>query len=185
MKPPESVDLSSYLVEALREDVTSLEAELEMLRASLRYRVGELVLQMAVSPMRSGVRTLRRLARLLIGARRRAVGSGGAPLARDLPDAAIKARVVVLGQSLPDSHGLGRELWMTEDVDAVCGMIDAGVVGDRLVLRQAVPALLRRLERARVTGWRVLWWPEPESDQLPALAAYARAHCDESRGNGP
>jgi len=180
-KVSEPVDLSIYLVEALREDVASLEAELDVLRGSLRYRVGDLVLQMAVSPMRSGLRPLHRLVRLLLGARRRAAGSSIVAAVRDLPDVVSSAPVIVLGRAPPEHHSLGPDLWITDDVEAVCRRIDSGVVGDRLVIRRAEPAFLRRLERARLAGWRVTWWPEPGPGDAPSLALYARAHADECR----
>jgi len=171
-------DWSSYLIEVLREDVVSCEAEIQALRSGLRFRVGGWILE-ALPPGPKTIGVFLRLLRLYLKRR------GGPPAtthedkAPGLDDAARRASVVVFGSGMPDSD---EDVWQTEDADLVARRLDLGGDGAVLVIRTPAQQVLRRLVRAQQAGWHVIWYPESESLEAdPALVAYARAHADECR----
>lgn len=177
------LDWDVYLVEVLRGEVASREAEIEALRASLRFKVGGWVLE-AFPPSRQTIALPVRLLRLFLRRRNpqllQHTASEAAPFSAEMSSAST----IVLGRNIP--HPLEQEnanIWHTQDETLVARRLDMkGSVPGLLVLRGLSEQILRRLERARQTGWRVIWHPEAEPAALdPALEAYIRAHVDEIR----
>jgi hypothetical protein len=171
---------SFYLVAALREDIAACEAELELLRGSLRYRVGGWLLE--ALPL--GRRTFVIFFRVLRFYVKRT--AGGAPQAKRLPSSLPAAfsgssDVVVFGWENPEGW-VDDEVWGTTDADGTAERLDASVSQGVLVIRQVDQRILRRVARLRRKGWRVVYEPnEKVKEANPALVAYALGHVDEYR----
>lgn len=179
-------DWGAYLVEVMRGEVASRDAEIEALRASLRYKVGGWVLE-AFPPSRQTAALPVKLLRLFLRRRYPRLPQHTAKEVAPFSAGMRSASTIVLGRNIP--HLLQQknaDLWHTQDEALVARRLDMkGSVPGLLVLRCLSEQILRRLERARQTGWRVIWQPEVESSELdPALEAYVRAHVDEIRDRG-
>lgn len=179
-------DWGAYLVEVMRGEVASREGEIEALRTSLRYKVGGWVLE-AFPPSRRTIALPVKLLRLFLRRRnprlRQHTAREAAPFSAEMRSAST----IVLGRNIP--HVIEQEnanIWHTQDEALVARRLDMkGSAPGLLVLRSLSEPILRRLERARHTGWRVIWHPELEPAALdPALEAYVRAHVDEIRDKG-
>lgn len=166
-----------YLLEVMRETLASSEAELQLLRNSLRYRLGESLLE--AFPL--GPKTILVFIRLLRFYFKRSMENRAAPsnLRSRFAESDIKSRVIVFGSTVPDGFRQ-RGIRLTNDPEFVCHKLDLGQPCGTLVIRRPVQEILRRLTRARNAGWYVVWCPEADaSEQFSAFAAYARAHVDE------
>ncbi|WP_024849591.1 MULTISPECIES: hypothetical protein [unclassified Aminobacter] len=177
--PPTSWE--TFLVEVLREEVASREAELDALRASLRYRVGSWALE-AFPPGWGTVIFFSRLLRLFL--RRRTQKPSGAISGRHRgqSEAQHHANIVVFGRNVPACYAKD-DVWQTKNADLIAHRLDMkGSVPGILVVRQVSEKILRRVERARRDHWHVIWYPEETSSTFdPALVAYILAHADEVR----
>lgn len=173
-------NLQSYLLDIAREEATSIETELHSLRNSLRYRVGGWMLE-AFPP---GGRTLVVLWRLVGLSLARLRGRGVAGNAgRDLvlPEVALQRMTLVLGPALPEEVAITDGIWRTDNAELMARRLDSGAPANTLILRLPASPLLRRLERAKLAGTKVIWWPEASVDFEPALVNYVRGHADECR----
>jgi len=172
-----NTNCDAYLIEILREEVASREAELDALRGSLHYRVGGWALG-AFPPGRGTIVFFARLLRLFLQRRRK--GASPTVTARGNNAAMLDASTIVFGRSVPSNFGSDSVLH-TDDPTLIAERLDKqdGKPGV-LVIRTLSEAVLRRVARARRHGWRVVWHPEDDDSMLdPALAAYMRAQADE------
>jgi hypothetical protein len=172
-------DPTPYLTEILRCEVSSLEAEIQSVRNSLRFRVGGMVLQDLIPPSRRSPRAIVALGRLVL-ARVRRVGGLPAVRSRRTESALPDADVIVLGRRLDSLDGIGACQWATGDAEQVALRLDEESAPAVLVLRVAAPEVLRRLDRIRMKGWKTVWWPDDELGADAALVSFARAHCEEA-----
>ncbi len=92
--------------------------------------------------------------------------------------AALSAETLVFGFDVPPGYIAEGEIWITDSAALMSARLDAGGSAGTLILRHAVVPILQRLERVRLAGWRVLWWPEDEGANEDALVVYARSNCD-------
>lgn len=175
-------DWQGYLIEALKEDLNSREAEIDSIRNSLRYRVGGWVLE-AWPPSH---RTLFILARMLVafirlrkrknvvaGKRSSSTGSAGF--------AGQNAEFVVFGHCVPEVYA-GERTICSDDPASLVVLLDSDMPAGTLVLRLPDQAISRRVERLRLRGWRIVWWPEgSETGEESPQVQYLAAHADECR----
>ena len=173
-----------FLVEILREEIASRDAELDALRGSLRFQVGSWALE-AFPPGRGTIVFFVRLLRLFLRRRTKRPVAAASNNHPGLNAMMTKASVVVFGHSIPPDIKADN-IWLTQDADLVANRLDmkAGEPG-LLIIRSLSEKILRRLERARRARWRVVWQPEDETSALdPALAAYIHAHVDDMQDMG-
>jgi hypothetical protein len=178
--PTPTRNLQSYLLNIALEESASKEAELQSLRNSLRYRVGGWILE-AFPPGRRTAGVLWRLIRLCCAWRR---GKWSDTSAREnlvLPVEARRSTTLVFGYTVPSELETERMLWRTNDPEFMARRLDSGAPANTLILRLPASPLLRRLERAKLAGTKVIWWPEASVDFEPALVNYVRGHADECR----
>jgi hypothetical protein len=175
-------DWQGYLIEALKEDLNSREAEIASIRNSLRYRVGGWVLE-AWPP---GPRTLVIIARMLVAFVRlksRNGGNTGATVTSS-PSVASAGRTVkalIFGYDVPEGYASDFNVCL-DDPAALMVLLDSDLPAGTLVLRLSDQAITRRVERLRLNGWRVVWWPEgPCTVEESPQAQYLSAHADECR----
>lgn len=175
-------DWQGYLIEALKEDLNSREAEIDSIRNSLRYRVGGWVLE-AWPPSH---RTLFIMARMLVAfirlkkrsnvGTRKSVNSTGSVVSTGQD-----VEFVVFGRRVPEVYQ-GTHTICSGDPVALMALLDSDMRAGTLILRLADQALTRRVERLRLSGWRIVWWPEgAETGQMSPQVQYLAAHADECR----
>ncbi len=172
-----------YLVKILKEEVSSRDSEMAALRSSLRYRVGGWVLE-AWPP---SYRTLVIMARMVVAfirlKRRGSSSRATVPRSLTVPEQTESfTNVVVFGTQVPDPFKVEGTVCF-DDPAALIALLDTEQPAGTLVLRVADQAAIRRVQRLRLNGWRVVWWPEESSGVgEPSLACYLSAHADECRG---
>lgn len=169
------MDVSKILLQMVREELVSCESEIDSLRKSLRCRLGGWVLE-AFPPRPRTFAVLFRFFRFYLKLSRS--GRTVAPvMEKGLPIEAAHKSTIVFGENAP--KGLeAKDVWVTDLPDRFARRLDENGPVGTLIIRQAVPAVLRCLERARLGGWRVEWLPEFQGDADPAMVAYVRAHAD-------
>lgn len=174
--------VTSYMTELLlHEEIRSLEAELERIRGSMRYRVGGIILTELMPLGRHSFSAISKLVRLYMS-RRRLWGSETPPGGSIRNDfCTIHSNVIVYGSKV---SGNGEELdrsYATQDAHAIARHLDAATVAGTLIIRRTDPVILRRMDRLRIAGWKLVWWPENSASNDPAYMSYVRSHCDEIR----
>ena len=169
----------NYLVQVLREDLSSCEAELQLLRNSLRYRVGGWMLE----ALPFGPKTIAVIFRLLKLYAKRLIldgrtGSAPSGFAKQSEVDGL-SNFVVFGHSVPSGMP-EKGVWKTDDPHLICRRLDSSERCGTLVLRFPAQQVLRRLERARLAGWHVVWCPEVANfDGAVSMTRYASTHADE------
>jgi hypothetical protein len=151
--------------------------ELETLRAGIRYRLGEVLLQAFPLSWRS-LRVLPRLYILYRTYRRNQSAQSRSALrsAPGLTTAARECKRIVFSRA---PVALDADTWSTDDPAALALRLDTAPV-QQLVLRAVTESIARRLGRLQLQGCQIIWWPEaPESGST--LELYTRALASECR----
>lgn len=167
------------IIELLRAESEGARSEVEALRASLRYRLGDLLLQ--VLPL--SWRSLYILPRLLMFYRtykrnRMKVESNKLYEAASQISIDLKCSCLIFAQSVAETEW-DRGACRTDDSAVVQARLDAGPLS-RLVLGKVDEQIVRRLGRLKLQGCEIIWCPEaPETDS--AIEHYVRALADECR----
>ncbi|MCG6658046.1 hypothetical protein HOP52_09795 [Halomonas campisalis] len=171
-----------FLIELLRQEVRDAEQELSNLRSSLRYSIGDMLLQALPLSWRSFrvLPKLWRLYRQYSGGR--APGTAAAHSLLKLPETALGAEHLLLG---PTSAEGGAHAWATEDVELMALRLRADAPVASLTLRCLSASVVRQLARVQQQGGRIIWWPNPEISNAPELEAYVVALADECRSGDP
>lgn len=169
----------AFLIEALREEIATREAELDALRSSVRFRLGGMILE-SFPPNRRALSAIGGIFRLAL--RRRDARANKSPAkTADASDIRFgEAAVIVFGYTIPSSIA-NMDAVKTDSADIIGALLDEPHQEPRtLVMRILSEKIIRRVERARLAGWRVVWCPENgESDIDDALSSYVQAHVDD------
>ena len=176
MSQHDSRDLLKYLLLA---ELDQARAELDSLRASIRYRLGDLILQGVPLSWRS-VRILPRIFSLYRTYRRN--GAGRVAVRRfvsQVPPGALTSQKFLLSRT---SGKTAEDIWYTADAVELSSRLDIGPV-TQLTLRFVTESIARRLGRLKMQGCHIIWWPEVEQTDSP-LESYVRALADEHRVGG-
>lgn len=174
---------NSYLVQLLRADLASKEAEVASLRSSLRYRLGGWLIE--AWPLSR--RTLVNIIRLLIvfsrfnGRNRGTRRETQAPNLRAI--AGADTPVLIFGEQALGDY-CRRSIFCSDDPVVLIQLLDKERPPGTLVVKLANEAIVRRLSRLRLNGWRVVWQPEGGINAIDAhLVAYLESHADECVGS--
>lgn len=167
-----------YLIELLQQEVQEAQQEVTKLRGSLRYRLGDTLLQALPLSWRS-LRILPGLWRL---ARQRggAGGSAASSSSLKLPLAAVEAGHLLLGAA-PAASGSSAGAWVTEDAELMALRLRADAPIASLTLRCLSVSVVRQLARLQQSGCRIIWCPDPGTHHAPELVAYVVGLADECR----
>ncbi|WP_417530284.1 hypothetical protein [Marinobacter lipolyticus] len=179
-------DWQGYLIEALKEDLNSREAEIDSIRNSLRYRVGGWVLEAWPPSHRTVVIMVRMLVAFIRLKKRKNIVTGKASRSADgAISGGQNVEFVVYGHCVPEVYA-GERAICSDDPAALVVLLDSDMPAGTLVLRLADQAISRRVERLRLSGWRIVWWPEGvETGEESPQVQYLSAHADECRaGSG-
>lgn len=165
------------MVVLLREQLKEAEQELQSVRNSLRYRIGDIALQAVPLSWRS----LRLLPRLweLYRSMRSGVGRGGGVVSSQLAidESALRSADLSLGKGLESK--LGR--WITDDAELMAQRLFMGAPVSSLTLRTLSVPVARQLGRLHQGGTKIIWWPDPEVDHPPELVSYVAPLFDKCR----
>lgn len=177
-------DISSRFLDIARQEAASKEAELQSLRNSLRYRVGGWMLE-AFPPGRRTIVVAWRLIRLYLALRRGRRAASKPQNQLVLPDESRSASTLVLGTAFPAAIQGEDHLWRTDNAQLMALRLDSGAFAKTLIVRVPDGVVMRRIERARLQGTKVVWWPESSTAADSALISYIRTHADECRDAAP
>lgn len=166
---------ADYLIEALREEVISRESEIEAIRKSLRFKVGGFFLEAAPLSFNS-ISIFLTLLRLYFRTKGRYKRESVLRSAPSDSDSSEGGAVLVFGRECPSliEH---RDSICFENAKYISVLIDSGFRDQTLVLRNTDQEILRRLKRAQMLGWHIIWCPH-RGEEAPARASYVRAHAD-------
>lgn len=171
-----------YLIQALKEDLNSREAEISAIRASLRYRVGGWVLE-AWPPRFRSIVVLARIVVTFLRLRRN-VNTSKVTHSNSQVVVGMESRsadTVVFGTQIPEVLK-GEDIVCSDDLSILIAILDSDRPAGTLVLRLASPAITRRIQRLRFKGWNVFWWPEKRDVCTDtAQQNYIASHSDEYR----
>lgn len=171
--PASRVQLQSLLLA----EIESRQQELDALRSSIRFRLGDVMLQ--VLPL--SWRSLQVLPRLyaLFRTHRRNQGRRSRPeptTQTALTSQALGASVIYYGKEAVE--GVSAACSFTDPV-ALVARLDMAPVS-QLILRDISEPIARRLGRLQLQECRIIWWPSvPEADD--PLQQYVRSLADECR----
>jgi len=168
-----------YLIELLQQEVQEAQQEVIKLRSSLRYRLGDTLLQALPLSWRS-FRILPSLWCLVRQRRGRARGSAASSSFLKLPLAAVESGHLLLGAA-PAASGGGAEAWITEDAELMALRLRTDAPIASLTLGYLSVSVVRQLARLQQQGCRIIWCPDPGVHHAPELVAYVAALADECR----
>jgi hypothetical protein len=165
------------MIELLYAEVESARSEADALRTSIRYRLGDVLLQAQPFSWRS-ILVLPRLYAVYRTYRRnlyvKSITSVRA--APGQPFIAQGCPSVLFARSPVD---IAKDIYVTNDSAAVVARLDAAPL-QQLVLRAITEPIARRLGRLQLQGCEIIWWPEaPESDN--PFEVYVRSMASECR----
>ncbi len=158
-------------------EIETRQQELDALRSSIRYRLGDEMLQALPLSWRS-LRVLPRLYGLFRTYRRNLIPrSRKAAVAKTaLTVQASNASVIYYGGAPAESLSAA---WWCSDAATLLARLDMAPVS-QLVLRHINEPIARRLGRLKMQGCRIIWWPEGEQADS-VMESYIRALADECR----
>jgi hypothetical protein len=169
-----------YLIHALCAEVASKEAEVQAVRRSLRYRIGEF----AIEAWPPSYRTLAIIVRISYALLRRKVRNLDIRLndkasIPQFPLNGCRSSILVFGCQAPSTLENG-DVFSQSDPGSLSYVLDSGRAPGTLVIRIVDQAIVRRISRLRLEGWKVVWLPENECDERDAaLVAYLKTHVDD------
>ena len=167
-----------YLVELLQQEAQEAQLEVVKLRNSLRYRLGDALLQ--VLPLSLGsFRVLPALWRLVRQRGSTFSGSVAVPSTLKLPSVALDADHLLLG--LAPAVGGSAEVWATENAELMALRLRTDAPIASLTLGCLSVSVVRQLARLQQQGCRIIWCPDPDDHHAPELVAYVVALADECR----
>lgn len=166
-----------FLIKLLREEVKEAEQELQNLRISLRYKIGDVLLQALPISWRS-FQVLPRLFKLY----KNRASSSNTPvrnlsLSKQPPKSALISSNLALGVDFTDSS----DFWSTSDAELMALRLYSDAPITSLVLRSLSVSVVRQLARIQQNGAKVIWWPDPAIEHPRDLEAYVVALADECR----
>ncbi|WP_137088530.1 hypothetical protein [Ectopseudomonas oleovorans] len=173
ISPAPRMQLQSLLLA----EIESRQQELDALRSSIRYRLGDEMLQALPLSWRS-LRVLPRLYALFRTYRRNLIPrSRKAGVAKTaLTVQASNASVIYYGGAPAESSSA---VWWCSDAAALLARLDMAPVS-QLVLREINEPIARRLGRLQLQGCQIIWWPSlPEA--VDPLQRYVQSLADECR----
>ncbi|KJU78803.1 MAG: hypothetical protein C0452_10780 [Pseudomonas sp.] len=159
-------------------EIESRQQELDALRSSIRFRLGDVMLQALPLSWRS----LQVLPRLyaLFRTHRRNQGRRSRPESitqTALTSQALGASVIYYGKEAVE--GVSAAACSFTDPVALVARLDMAPVS-QLILRDISEPIARRLGRLQLQECRIIWWPSvPEADD--PLQQYVRSLADECR----
>lgn len=158
-------------------EIESRQQELDALRSSIRYRLGDEIMQVLPLSWRSllvlpRLYSLFRTYRRNLGRRSRAEVATTSALTAQ----ALNASVIYYGKVSAESLSAA---WCCADPVALVARLDMAPVS-QLVLREISEPIARRLGRLQLQGCRVIWWP-PVPEAGDPLQQYVRSLADECR----
>ncbi|MDP5211155.1 hypothetical protein [Microbulbifer sp. 2205BS26-8] len=173
------MNISDHLLEVLREEVASCEAELEEVQNSLRYKAGGWIIE--AFPLGSNtISACLKLARLYLSqSKKRSTTATSTLSSKSSYHTRSAPEVVVLGRKLPATL-CTKAVWCTEDIELLTRRLDQDNINGILVLRKPEIQVLKRVERLRLMGWYIIWSPQEKSLlDSEELVAYVKAHADQ------
>lgn len=169
-------DCDVFLKSLLQAELEQVRAEVDSLRASIRYRLGDLMLQGFPLSWRS-LKVLPRFFSLYRTYRRNtSTRIFSERLVSQLPAEALVCRTLLLTR---DPRCAIETLWATSDAVALASRLDIAPTSE-LTLRFVTESVARRLGRLKMQGCRIIWWPEGEQAGS-VMESYVRALADECR----
>lgn len=169
----------ALLIEVLRAEVDAARAETDVVRASLRYRLGDLLLQ--ALPISWGAwRVFPRVLFLYRTYRRSYVEKkpAGRVKSSATSSTAIDCNCLIVSTApVGVEHKPG--VHCVTDPAAALERLDAAPLS-QLVLRKVDESIVRRLWRLKLQGCHIVWWPESLEAHLP-IERYVRVLADECR----
>jgi hypothetical protein len=158
-------------------EIESRQQELDALRSSIRYRLGDVMMQALPLSWRS-LRVLPRLYALFRTYRRNLERRSRPEAATKtaLTSQALGASVIYYGKEA--AQGMAAACSFTDPV-ALVARLDMAPVS-QLILREISEPIARRLGRLQLQECRIIWWPSvPEADD--PIQQYVRSLADECR----
>lgn len=172
---------NELLISLLRLEIEGARAEIDSLTNSLRFRLGDILLQSLPISWRS-FQVFPRLYALFSTYRRSATGRLGVAAARSamvtVSAIALRCNSIEFVRTVTNAL-LHNDVWSTNDSDLLVARIDMAPVS-QLVLRHINEPIARRLGRLKMQGCRIIWWPEGEQADS-VMESYVRALADECR----
>lgn len=175
------VSANELLIRLLRVEVETARAETDALINSLRYRLGDLLLQALPISWRS-FQIFPRVYALFSTYRRNVRGRVGVAATRSamvsLSATALRCNSIEFTQAAADTS-LHNDVWSTNDSDLLVARLDMAPVS-QLILRDISEPIARRLGRLQLQGCQIIWWPSlPEA--VDPLQRYVQSLADECR----
>lgn len=168
---------NTHLIRLLQADVELARAETEALRSSIRYRLGDVLLQALPLSFRS-LRVVPRLLALLLTHRRNRNMRSARSIAmvnEHLPLGAFQCFDIAFKPSLSQWSIITNERWETNNESVLLARLDAGPVRN-LELDTVTEPIARRLARLQWQGCVVVVHDSKNNNNEPWLR-YTRALC--------
>lgn len=176
-----SKEWDKYLIEVMRENVLSLEAELEAVRNSVRFKIGGWVMQ-ALPPGIQTVRLVWKLGIYYLRGKKRASAEKTKNEISCSPfnGHMIQKPIIVFGTDLPKVYN-NYKVWFERDANLIAEFLDTCDFVGVLVLNKTDHRLLRRIERIRNLGWKIIWYPTrcQKGRGYVGRVAYVCSHADQ------
>lgn len=170
------------LIRVLRAELESVRADADAVRSSIRYRLGDVLLQALPLSFRS-LRVIPKLLALLIMYRRNVRAAKPVTLtAAEIPAKAMACTEVVYKPSLSQWLIVDHSSWHTNNEATLLARLDAGPL-QQLVLYAVTEPIARRLARLHWQGCRVVLHSSIYEDVgSEPWVRYAKALCAQANG---
>lgn len=163
------------LVDLLRESINESEQELHSLRNSLRYKIGDVMLQALPLSYRSLT-----IIPLLFKLYKNQSGNLGAKSrAFKASEVSTHSTNQIFELGLGTGFNIKPSLWTTTDPELMALRLRSHEQLDSIILRTLSSSVVRQLARHKYAGTKIVWWPEPLVEHSSELVSYVISLADE------